>query len=135
MSDIKPAAPAAYEVSFKVPPARGRGRFAVGDEVLSSFTLRETNGKDEEYAAERAKAVGSSITEELIRVSIVAVNGERTVQPYLALGLWNSKARSRLARAFQELNSASEKEDADFDAADAAADESADAADESSETA
>jgi hypothetical protein len=120
MSDQKPDVPAEYEITFKVPPARGRGRFAVGDATLTSFTLRETNGKDEEYAAERAKAMKTSMTEELIRVSIVAVNGERVAQPYLALGLWNSKARTRLARAFQEINSASDKEDEDFDKADAA---------------
>lgn len=123
MSDeLKPAAPARYEVTFKVPPARGRGRFAIGDTTLTEFTLRETDGKDEEYAAERAKAVGGSVTEELIRVSITAVNGAPVSQPYLMLGAWNSKARTRLARAFQELNSASEAEDKDFDGADGAAD-------------
>lgn len=119
MSDSKSAAPAKYEVRFPLPPARGRGRYAVGDETLTEFVLRETDGTDEEYAAERARQVKGSTTEELIRVSIVSVNGQKVPQPYLHLNTWNSKARSRLARAFQELNGASEKEDEDFDKADA----------------
>lgn len=84
--------------------------------ALTSFTIRETDGKDEEYAAQRAKAKGgdATTTEELIRVCLVAVNGTPVAQPYEALAKWNSRARSLLVTAWRHLNTTSDKEDADF---------------------
>lgn len=114
-----------YEVEFRVPAPRGRGRYAVGEETLTAFVIRETTGKDEEYAAERAKQVNGSLSEELIRVSLVSVNGAPAQQPYLKLGEWNSKARSLLAEAFKEVNSVSDDEGKDFHAAGGAGDPAA----------
>ncbi len=109
----------AYERRFVVPTSSGRGRYWAGDEQLHSFTLRETEGKDEEYAAERAKIAKSSSSEELIRVSLVAVNDVPVQQPYLVLNKWNSKARQLVADAFTELNTVSDGEIEDFRAANA----------------
>lgn len=87
--------------------------------ALESFTLRETDGKDEEYAAQRAKAKGGDATtvEELVRISIVAVNGEPVIQPYEKLAQWNSRARGLVVTAWRSLNTISDKEDTDFLAA------------------
>lgn len=86
------------------------------DTLLTSFTLRETDGKDEAYAAQRAKAKGgdANTTEELIRVCIVEVNDMPVEQPYEAMSLWSSRARALLVSAWRDLNAISEKEDADF---------------------
>lgn len=101
------------EVTF--PVSMPRCRIDDGS-ALKSFTLRETDGKDEEYAAQRAKAKGgdATTTEELIRVSIVAVNGSPVQQPYEALGKWNSRARGLLVAAWRNLNTISDKEESDF---------------------
>jgi hypothetical protein len=39
---------------------------------ILSFTIRTTDGQDENYAAKRAEAAGSTLTEELIKFSLVS---------------------------------------------------------------
>lgn len=86
---------------------------------LTSFAIKETDGPDEEYAAQRAKAKGGSAnpTEELIRASIVEVNGEPVAQPYEAMDKWSSKARAVLLQAWRSVNAVEDKELEDFLAA------------------
>jgi len=79
---------------------------------LTSFTLREVDGRDEELAANTAKTKGGSVTttEELVRYSITHVNDEPIKQPYLQFDLWTSRARGFLLQAFREVNGFKEEE-------------------------
>ena len=88
----------------------------VGTTQIVTITLREVNGLDEESAANSAKARGGSVTtgEELIRISVVAVNGSPVTQPYLAFDTINTRGRAFIMRAFNEINGMSTKEGDDF---------------------
>lgn len=104
-----------YEIRFPAPSATGRGRYMIdGATRLESFTLREIDGTDEEYAVTRARETGSNIAEEMIRISVVAVNDAPVSQPYLQMGKWNARARSLLATAWREMNAVSDREEAAF---------------------
>ncbi len=94
------------EKKFKFPPGCS----------VKEMTIRETNGHDEQKAAMFAEAKGdkSSTFQELIRVSITSVNGEKVQQPYAPLDEWNSKTRALVIKAFTQLNELGEKEVADF---------------------
>lgn len=83
---------------------------------LESFSVRETDGRDEEYAAQRAKAKGgvTTTTEELIRASISEVNGLPVTQPYEAMDSWNSRARGFLIAAWRNVNAVDDTEVQDF---------------------
>jgi len=83
-----------------------------GSLTITSFTLREVDGQDEEIAAAAAKARGGNVSsaEELIRLSIVEVNDQPVKQPYLAFDTWNSRARALALRAWASLNSVTEDE-------------------------
>jgi hypothetical protein len=91
----------------------------VGDKKLDSFVIREVDGRDEEISSGWAKAKGgtATATEELIRISIVEVNGETVKQPYLAFDTFNSRARHFVLVAFRSLNGATDDEDEAFLAA------------------
>lgn len=86
---------------------------------IKSFTIRETNGEDEDRAAMLAKAKGgaASMMEELVRLSIVEVDGEAVNAepgvPYAAFDKWNSKTRTFVLNAYKRLNSLSEADDAE----------------------
>lgn len=73
---------------------------------IDSVTIKETTGRDEEKAAQLARAKGAkeSVFEELMRLSIVAVNDTPVDQPYSGLDDWNSKTRSYILQAFQSIN-------------------------------
>ena len=82
---------------------------------IESITVRETNGRDEETAAEYAKAKGGSATiqEELARLSVVAFN-DRPVKHELATETfdgWNSKTRGYVLIAWRDLNVVEDAED------------------------
>lgn len=107
----------AYTVLFPIP---GKSKnLRVGSTAITSFKLREVDGNDEEVAANLAKAKGGSASsaEELIRLSIVEVNGQAVKQPYLGFDEWNSRARAFVLKAYKTLNSAGEDELEDFLAA------------------
>jgi len=91
-------------------------RARVGKTEIKSFSMREVDGRDEEVATNSAKARGGSATtqEELVRLSVVAVNDVNVEHPYLAFDTWNSRARSFSLKAFNELNGMSKEEEADF---------------------
>lgn len=84
--------------------------------VIKSFVVREVNGIDEEEATNIAKAKGGAVTpmEEMIRLSIVEVNGEPVKHPYLAFDTWNNRARALAVQAFRSLNGTTDKEVEDF---------------------
>jgi hypothetical protein len=79
---------------------------------ITSFTMRETNGQDEEWGANQAKAKGGSATatEELIRFALVTVNDEIIKQPYLQFDGWSSRARGFAIAAWRNLNAVEEAE-------------------------
>jgi hypothetical protein len=96
---------------------------------ITSFTIRTTDGTDETYAAKKAESTGNSMTEELIRFSLVsytvagdtAAPGEeptdRTIevkQPFLAFDNWSTKARNFVVAAWKRLSTPNEVEIADF---------------------
>jgi hypothetical protein len=98
-----------YVVTFN---AKGLKGLRCGDTAITSFALREVDGQDEDIAANTAKAKGGSTTstEELVRLSVVEVNGQPVKQPYLEFDLWNSRARAFALKAWGSINSASEAE-------------------------
>ena len=65
---------------------------------LETAAIRETNGKDEETAAVRARAKGgaASATEELVAASLTEINGDpvNAKGPYQGFDGWNSRARA-----------------------------------------
>ena len=81
-------------------------RAKCGDTPLREFHMREVDGRDEEVAANTAKMKGgaASSSEEMIRLAIVAVNGEPVQQPYLKFDIWNQRARAFALKAFNDLN-------------------------------
>lgn len=94
----------------------GIKRVRAGKVLLESFHMREVDGRDEEMAANWAKSKGGSAssTEELVRLAIVAVNGQAVTQPYLQFDAWNQRARSFALRAFNDLNAFTEEEKVGF---------------------
>lgn len=82
---------------------------------ISSFTVREVDGNDEEVAAKAAKAKGTTVYEELVRLSIAEVDGQPPAVPFTAYDTWNSRTRGFVLSAFRNLNGIDEKEEhADF---------------------
>lgn len=103
---------------------------------IASFTIRTTDGTDETYAAKKAESTGNSMTEELIRFSIVGysvvvneteVDPNTTLatqkvtqqaisvkQPFLSFDNWSTKARNFVVAAWKRLSTPNEVEIADF---------------------
>lgn len=83
---------------------------------ITSFTMKETTGLDEENAALAAKAKGGAATvfEELVRLSIIEVNGQTAEPPLLEYDSWNSRTRAFVLQAYRSINGVDEKEVADF---------------------
>jgi hypothetical protein len=80
------------------------------------LVMRETNGIDEQQAAIASDAAGvrSSIFQELIKLSIVEVDGQPVSQPFVALDTWNSKTRALIIKAYEQLNNLPDDELAAF---------------------
>lgn len=83
---------------------------------IRSITIRETDGADETKAAEAKEALGKagSFMEELIKLSIVAVDDEPVKAPFGEMEKWNSRTRSLVMAAFKSVNGFLEQEAADF---------------------
>ena len=83
-------------------------------QVIASFTVRETNGDDETIASQAVKQHGKNSKttplEELVKLAILAVNGEEVEQPYDDFDRWNSKARNLAVMAYQQLNGTTPEE-------------------------
>ncbi len=98
-----------YQVKFDCSHLKN---LRVGTKRITSFSVREIDGADEELAANYAKSKGgvSNAGEEAVRIAIVEVNGEAVKQPYLAFDTWNSRARSFCLNAFRSLNGTTDSE-------------------------
>lgn len=101
---------------------------------ITAFTIRTTDGEDENYASKRAEAKGTGLTEELISFSLVSyeretgeeasdkVEGEshkviETVtikHPFDQFTKWSTKARNFVVAAWKRLSTPNEDEIADF---------------------
>lgn len=93
---------------------------------ILSFAIRTTDGEDETVASKRAEAKnGSSMTEELIRFSLVRydrVNSDGTTETvdvnkgkyFEGFDKWTTKARNFVVAAWRKLSTPDEKEIADF---------------------
>lgn len=89
---------------------------------ILSFTIRTTDGTDENYAAKRAEAKGTALTEELICYSLVRYEREHaetveTVEvkhPFDPFEKWSTKARNFVVAAWRRLATPDEKELSDF---------------------
>lgn len=84
---------------------------------INSFVMKETNGVDEEQAAQMKFAKGgptSSVFEELVRLSITHVNDKKVEQPLQEYEAWNSRTRAYILQAFKSVNGVEDKEVEDF---------------------
>jgi len=84
---------------------------------VASFVIREVNGHDEQHAALQVEARGEARTShynELIRLSLVEVDGEAVTQPFLAMEEWNTRTRSLLLRGYDKVNGLEDEEVAVF---------------------
>lgn len=85
---------------------------------ILGFTIRTTDGEDENYASKRAEAKDTGMTEELIRFSLVSYELEEGKQeikhPFEAFDRWSTKARNFVVAAWKKLATPDEKEIADF---------------------
>jgi len=87
--------------------------------AITSFTIRTTDGEDENYASKRAEAKGSAMTEELIRFSLVsyetAEDGKQEIKhPFEKFDKWSTKARNFVVAAWKKIATPDEREIADF---------------------
>jgi hypothetical protein len=89
---------------------------------ILAFTIRTTDGTDEDYASKVAESKGTALTEELICFSIVSyerdVDGKaETIEikhPFGQFRDWSTKARNFVVAAWRRLATPDEKELADF---------------------
>ena len=99
-----------------------------------AFSIRTTDGTDEAYASKRGEAKGSSMSEELIRFSMVsyevagpevislnsvehAASPHRVItcnQPFESFDKWSTKVRNLVVAAWKRLSTPNELEIADF---------------------
>lgn len=93
------------------------------DKQILSFTIRSTNGEDEAYAAKRAEAKGTVLTEELICFSLVSYTRKHEdgtteeviiKHPFDQFIKWSTKIRNFVVAAWRRLATPDEAELADF---------------------
>lgn len=76
---------------------------------LASLVLREVDTYDMQDAAKVADANKTQFVDELVSISMVALNGEPLAGALSTEG-WNAKAREWLMRCYNQLNHLSEEE-------------------------
>ena len=84
---------------------------------ILSFGVRETCGVDSGVASQMVAARGDSPSQaidELIRISIVEVNGQPVTQPYSQYDRWSARAQHFVFLAWRSLNATDKKEEEDF---------------------
>ncbi len=83
---------------------------------IAELVMRETTGIDEKEAATAADAAQgqSSLYQELIKLSVVSVDGTKIIQPFNDMLEWNSKTRALCIKAFEQLNELKDEEVATF---------------------
>lgn len=85
------------------------------DRRILSFTIRTTDGTDEQHASKMAEKSGSTMTEELIRFSLVAYEVETAEGKPLLVQIdhtagfagfdkWSTKARNFVVAAWRKLS-------------------------------
>lgn len=78
---------------------------------VNTVTIRETNGIDEKNAAIAADAKDGNVIEELIRIAIVEVDGEKVNPPAsVQFEAWTTRTRKAVIMFFNRLNDASDEE-------------------------
>lgn len=83
---------------------------------FSELVMRETCGMDEQQAARTAEKSNNAMAmaTEMVRLSIVAVDGEQVVQPFFTFDTWSTKTRQFVLKAYEMLNSIDDSELLDF---------------------
>jgi hypothetical protein len=85
---------------------------------IVSFSIRTTDGEDEALASRSGDARGTTMSEELIRLSLVSYaneDGPKEIKhPFPAFDKWSTKARNFVVAAWKKLATPDEKEIADF---------------------
>lgn len=86
---------------------------------FKELIMRETCGLDEQIAARVADSRGeaSNVAVEMVRRSIVAVDGAPVVQPFLQFDNWNTRTRQFVLKAYEQMNSVPEEDIAVFQGA------------------
>ena len=83
--------------------------------ICTQMVIRQTNGIDEGQASLAAESdPRKTIMSELVRLSIVAVDHQRVMQPFIALDGWDSITRLLVMEAFQQLNTLPDEKRAIF---------------------
>lgn len=79
---------------------------------IQTVSIKETNGKDEGIARAAAESRGAagSVGEELVKLAIVAIDGNPVPQPLVAWDEWSSRTRLAVTRAFDRVNGLSGEE-------------------------
>ena len=85
----------------------------------TEITIRETTGIDEQEAALAVETRGarSTVYAELVRLSVVEVDGQKVTQPFLEAEKWNSRTRTLVMKAYETVNRLEDEEIAAFIAA------------------
>lgn len=111
--------------SIKYPLAKFADCIDHDGKKILAFTIRTTDGSDENYAAKRAEAKGTVLTEELICFSLVSYSREteggagtkediKIAHPFDQFTNWSTKARNFVVAAWRRLATPGEDEIADF---------------------
>lgn len=89
------------------------------DHDVKEIVVRRINGYDERDAAKQLDAMNgaSTLFNELVRISIVSVDGEEVMQPFMTYDTWPTRTRELVMTAFNTLNENSDAEKAAFLAA------------------
>ncbi len=83
---------------------------------VREIVVRETTGKDEGEAVALAKQKGEkgSFLDEMVKRSIMSVDGSPVSQPFTDLEEWSSKTRSYALKAYLKVNGTDDNESEDF---------------------
>lgn len=81
---------------------------------ISSITLEQLDGEAELAALERANGSSTGGMEQLVAESIVQVDGQEVVRPFVEWKRWTSRTRDFVRMAFHRYCSATPKELEDF---------------------
>lgn len=78
---------------------------------IKSVTIRETGKKEELMAGAMKDALGKDgvYFEQLVKLSIVSINGKKVDQPYDKFDKLNTKTRTLLGQAFNKVNGTSDE--------------------------
>ena len=83
---------------------------------FKSIVVRETGGRDEILAAKQfdSRPDHTTMEIELVRNSIVFVDGKSVIRPFMDLDDWSSQSRNYVAAAYNALNALPEEQVAVF---------------------